>query len=64
MKDHSASTDGSNIFLTGTILFANMDYTGLTEYAVKAAIGGAIWFLFKLGSDFISEKLKNRKEQK
>jgi hypothetical protein len=61
MKDHS--TDSSSIFLTGAILLANMDFTGLTEYALKAAIGGAIWFLFKIGADHISEKLKNKKEK-
>jgi hypothetical protein len=62
MKDHT-TTDSSSVFLTGAILFANMDFAGLTEYALKAAIGGAIWFLFKLGADFISEKLKNRKNE-
>ena len=61
MKDHITTPDSSSVFLTGAILFANMDFSGLTEYALKAAIGGAIWFLFKLGSEYISEKFKNRK---
>lgn len=60
MKDHT-TTDGSGIFLTGAILFANMDVSGLTDYAFKTVIGGAIWFMFKLGADYLSERIKNRK---
>lgn len=63
-KQHTISNDSStNIFLTGAILFANLDYSGLAEYALKAAIGGMIWMAFKLGSDFISERMKNKKEK-
>ena len=61
-KYHTTGNDGSsNFFLTGAILFANLDASGLAEYAVKAAIGGSIWLVFKLASDFITEKIKNRK---
>jgi hypothetical protein len=42
---------GSNIFLTGTILFAHIDYGGLVEYALKALIGGGIWLFFKVSAD-------------
>jgi len=49
---------GSNLFLTGAILFANLDFTGLEEYAIKAAIGGTIWMVFKLAGDWITNKLK------
>ena len=63
-KQHATGNDGSgNFFLTGAILFANLDASGLAEYAVKAAIGGAIWLVFKITSDFISEKLKSKKEK-
>ena len=55
------SDGSSNFFLTGAILFANLDASGLTEYAVKAAVGGAIWLVFKLTSDYISERMKNKK---
>lgn len=60
---HTTGSDSSSsIFLTGAILFANMDYGSLGEYALKAAIGGAIWMAFKVTSDYISERIKNRKK--
>ena len=49
---------GSNIFLTGTILFANLDFAGLADYAIKALIGGAIWLGYKMTSDYIERKRK------
>ncbi len=55
-KAHTESNSGSNVFLTGTILFANLDYTGLADYAIKALIGGAIWFGYKLSADYFSRK--------
>lgn len=54
----------SHHFLTGAILFANLDYSGLSAYAIKAAIGGAIWMVFKLTGDFLSYKLINREKSK
>jgi hypothetical protein len=60
-KIHHNTGDGtSNIFLTGAILFANLDYSGLAEYAIKAAIGGVIWMGFKLAGDYIAERIKRR----
>lgn len=61
MDVRSTNQDSStNIFLTGAILLANMDYSGLGDYAIKAAIGGAVWMAFKLTADFIGEKIKGR----
>ena len=60
-RNHHINDNSSSIFLTGAILFANMDYPGLTEYAIKAAIGGAIWMAFKLASDYVGEKIKRKK---
>jgi hypothetical protein len=54
----------SNHFLTGAILFANLDYSGLSSYAVKATIGGAIWMAFKLAGDYISYRLINSHKRK
>lgn len=54
----------SQHFLTGAILFANLDYSGLSAYAVKAIIGGAIWMAFKLTGDYISYRLVNRHKRK
>lgn len=61
-RHHTNGSDSNNIFLTGAILFANLDYASLGDYALKAAIGGAIWMTFKIASDFISERIKNRKK--
>jgi hypothetical protein len=63
-RQHISGGDSStNIFLTGAILFANMDYASLGEYALKAAIGGAIWMTFKIASDWVSDKIKSKKEK-
>jgi hypothetical protein len=50
-----------DIMLTACIWYANIDYSGLTDYALKALIGGIVWFGFKLVSDFISKKIKDKK---
>lgn len=49
---------GSSIFLTGFILLANLDFAGLMEYALKAAIGGGIWLCYKAAADYIDRKKK------
>jgi len=65
MRTNTTSADGaSHTFLTGAILFANFDYSALAGYAVKAAIGGAIWMVFKLAGDFLSDKMFTRKKRK
>lgn len=56
-KTHIDSS--SHLFLTGAILFANLDYTGLLEYAMKAVIGGAIWMGFKLAGDYFASRKKS-----
>lgn len=60
MKENHTSTDSSNVFLTGTILLANLDYSGLADYALKALVGGVIWMAFKVGGDYISERIKKK----
>ncbi len=56
----SYQSTSSNIFLTGTILLANMDFAGLVDYAVKALIGGAIWLGYKLASDYFERKRQKK----
>jgi hypothetical protein len=46
----------SNIFLTGSIFLANLDFTGLMDYALKAAIGGLMWLVFKMVADGIERR--------
>jgi hypothetical protein len=50
----------SNLFLTGAILFANLDFPSLEEYAIKAVIGGVIWMVFKIAGEYFTEKIKNK----
>jgi hypothetical protein len=65
IKTHEVQQDStSHTFLTGAILFANLDYSGLTDYAVKAAIGGIIWMVFKLTGDYLSFSIIARKKRK
>ena len=59
-KTHSESS-GSSVFLTGCILLANLDFTGLLDYAVKATIGGAIWLAYKVTADYIERKRATKK---
>lgn len=46
------SYDLNSTFLYLFILFADLDYASIADYTVKAVIGGAIWFVFKVISDF------------
>lgn len=57
-KSQHTNDQSSGLLLTGTILMANINYTDLMDYAVKALIGGAIWMGFKIAGDFLSNKLK------
>lgn len=52
------TSDINSVFLYLFILFADLDYTSITEYAIKAIIGGAVWFGFKLLGDYFSRKIK------
>jgi hypothetical protein len=61
MEVNKTSSDtGNQLFLTGAILCANLDYAGLFDYALKAIIGGAIWMTFKLAGDYFTDKSKNK----
>lgn len=61
MKPDGISLDNvsSNIFLTGFILLANLDFNDLLQYAVKAAIGGGIWLGYRWAAKFIDRKRDN-----
>lgn len=48
-----------SIFLTGFILLANLDFAGLLDYGLKAAIGGGIWLAYKMVADRIDRKAKS-----
>ncbi|NLR58824.1 hypothetical protein HGH93_11975 [Chitinophaga polysaccharea] len=48
----------SSVLLTGTLLLANLNVSGLLDYGLKAVIGGGIWLGFKLAADYIDRKRK------
>ncbi len=52
----------SSMFLYLVILFANIDYRGLLDYCLKALLGGAIWFGYKIIGEYYLIKI--RKDQK
>ena len=61
MDNKPSDNTGSNVFLTGCILLANLDFAGLLDYAVKAVIGGAIWLGYKVTADYIDRKRSKAK---
>lgn len=56
MDNKTIENTGSNIFLTGCILLANLDFSGLLDYALKAVIGGGIWLGYKITADYLDRK--------
>ena len=52
----TSENTGSSILLTGCILLANLDFSGLLDYALKAAIGGAIWLGYKMTADYFERR--------
>lgn len=64
IQDQENKENGSNMFLTGAILLANLDYIGLADYAIKAFIGGVIWMAFRVGNDWLTEKMRERRNHR
>lgn len=56
MDNKPAENNGSHVLLTGCILLANLDFTGLLDYALKAVVGGGIWLGFKMAADYVERK--------
>ena len=50
----------NSVFLYLLIQFATIDFNGVLDYAIKAIIGSAVWFSFRLLGDYFSRKLKQR----
>jgi hypothetical protein len=64
IQQHIQTESISNMFLGGMIMLANVDYLGLTDYVVKAVIGGLVWFGFKVAQDYYSERIKHHVKSK
>lgn len=60
LLSHIHQQDTSNLFLYGAIMFANIDYVGIVDYVIKAVLGGAVWFAFKLMQDYYSVRMRNK----
>ena len=61
IKHNTGSADGTgNMLLTASILFANIDYSSVADYAIKAVVGGAIWMAFKVGAEYFIERMKKK----
>jgi phosphotransferase system glucose/maltose/N-acetylglucosamine-specific IIC component len=59
LTTHDFKSD--DMLLTACIWYANIDLTGLADYALKALIGAIIWFGFKMATEHFSAKLKEKK---
>ena len=69
LLQHIGADSTSNMLLYGAIMFANIDYVSVADYVIKALLGGAVWFGFKLLQDYYSVKVrshahKQREEQR
>ena len=59
----SQNINGAILYLIITL--ANIDYVGILDYAIKATLGSAIWFGFKVWADYYAKKQnKNNEKQK
>ena len=61
METKTTDSSSSNIFLTGAIFLANLDFAGLLDYAIKAMVGGAIWLGYKMTADYLERKRNSSK---
>lgn len=60
---YNHSDSNTTVFLLGAILniLASTEWTSLLDYAIKAIIGGIVWLVFKLISNYISHKYYGKK---
>lgn len=58
LLQHIGADSTSNMLLYGAIMFANIDYVSVADYVIKAILGGAVWFGFKLLQDYYSVKVR------
>lgn len=54
----------SSVILYFIVLFANIDYTGIIDYGIKAVVGSLIWFVFKLLGEYLLAKMKTKQSKK
>lgn len=54
----------SSVILYFIVLFANIDYSGIIDYGIKALVGSVIWFVFKLLGEYLLAKMKTKQSKK
>lgn len=54
----------SGVILYILVLLANIDYTGILDYGLKAFLGGLIWFGFKILGEYLLLKLNAKHSPK
>ena len=59
---HFLMSANSQTVLCLIIVVANIDYIGILDYCIKAVLGSAIWFGFKLLADRYETKTKKKIE--
>lgn len=60
MKNGTGEDKTSAIYLAANVMLANIENGGLADYALKAAIGGAIWLVFKIVGELLTDKFKRK----
>jgi uncharacterized membrane protein YciS (DUF1049 family) len=45
------------------VTLANIDYVGVIDYALKAILGSAVWFGFRVMGDYYTQKIKRSANQ-
>ena len=58
------SDSNTTIFLLGAVfnILAFTEWSSFLDYGLKAIIGGIVWLVFKLISEYLSHKLFNKKD--
>lgn len=63
MKPTADNSSFPSTLLTASIFLAQIDVQGLTDYALKAGIGGAIWLAYKVIADRFALFRKSKEAQ-
>ena len=63
MNPNTPYSSNSTIFILGALInsLALSEMNDLVEYGTKAVLGGCIWLVFKVLSDYISERIHHKR---
>jgi hypothetical protein len=60
MKPEITNDSSGNVYFAGSLLLAFIDGSDIGAYAIKTAIGGAIWLVYRI----IDRKLERKGNRK